>query len=221
MKTDNHLKIVIADDHAIVRSGVKLLVEKEEDMQVIALASQGQEAVDLAIAHQPDVVIMDISMPPGMDGLEATKSIKKQAPDCHVLILTMHDEPDYLFKVLNEGASGYMLKQALDYELIAAIRAVANGDVYLYPTAAKWIVGQVLESPQVGGRPKVDLSHLSEREEEVLTYIARGFANKEISEELYISVKTVETHKKNIMEKLGLSKRHELVDYALKKGLLK
>lgn len=215
-----HLKIVIADDHAIVQSGVKLLVEKQEEMEVIGLASQGQEAIDLVRSERPDVVIMDISMPPGMDGLQATQKIKQVAPDCHVLILTMHDEPEYLFKVLREGASGYILKNALDNELITAIRAVADNQVYLYPTAAKLLVNHVFD-PSQSVEPAKAIEGLSEREQEVLVYIAKGYANKEISDALFISVKTVETHKKNIMEKLNLSKRHELVEFALENRLLK
>lgn len=219
MERSEHLKLLIADDHAVVQMGVKLLIEKQEDMEVIGLASQGQEAVDLTLLHRPDVIIMDISMPPGIDGLEATKRIKQQAPECHVLVLTMHDEPEYLFQVLKEGASGYLLKSALENELISAIRAVANDQVYLYPTAAKLVVQSVL-NPTANKNHSMDIDVLSDREQEVLVYVAKGYANKEISDALFISVKTVETHKKNIMEKLELSKRHELVEYALKNGLL-
>lgn len=215
-----HLKILIADDHAIVQMGVKLLVEKQEDMEVVGLASQGQEAVDQTFLLKPDVVIMDISMPPGMDGLAATQKIKEATPEIPVLILTMHDEPDYLFRVLKEGASGYILKNALDSELITAIRAVADDQVYLYPSAAKLLVESMFD-PSEKELEKIEVDLLSEREQEILVYIAKGYANKEISDALFISVKTVETHKKHVMEKLGLSKRHELVDYALKQGLLK
>ncbi len=214
------LSVLIADDHIIVQTGVKILIEKDGEMEVVGTASQGEEAVKQTLLHKPDVVIMDISMPPGIDGLEATKRIKQALPNCHILILTMHDEPEYLFKLLKEGASGYILKNALEGELLSAIRAVAKDQVYLYPTAAKLLVENLMDPTT--NKEKSDAVHiLSDREQEVLVLIAKGYANKEISDELFISVKTVETHKKNIMEKLNLSKKHELVNFALKNGLLK
>ncbi|WP_091663341.1 response regulator [Alteribacillus iranensis] len=213
------IRTLIVDDHAIVRTGVKMLLTKEDHIEVIAEAADGQEAIEKALAHHPDLVIMDLSMPPGKNGLEATKELKKSFPDLHVLILTMYDDEESLFRVLQAGASGYILKNALDSDLLAAIEAVARGEAYLYPSAAKSLVEDFLERVERGE----DLSTyhlLSDREEEILVYIAKGYSNKEIAELLFISVKTVESHKSKIMDKLGLRKRHELVAYAMKKGLL-
>lgn len=213
------IRVIIVDDHAIVRSGVQMLLNGQPDIQVIDQAGNGNEAIEKTKSHQPDVVIMDISMPPGKSGLEATAEIKKAFPHVNVLILTMHDEPKYLFDVLKIGASGYILKNALDTELLSAVRATAAGQVYLYPTAAKHLVEDLFHRADRGESVQ-ELEKLSEREQEILIFIAKGYSNKEISEELYISVKTVETHKKNIMEKLNLTKRHEIVEFALKRGLL-
>ncbi|GGH75674.1 two-component system response regulator NreC [Pullulanibacillus pueri] len=213
------IRIIVVDDHAIVRSGVKLLLKKEAAIEVIGEAGDGDEAITKTMALQPDVVIMDLTMPGGKDGLEATLEIKKMRPEVKVLILTMHDEPEYLFRVLKIGASGYILKNALDTELISAVRAVAKDQVYLYPTAAKQLVtGLIQTSDETDGFES--LEQLSAREREILVLIAKGFSNKEIADQLFISVKTVETHKRHIMEKLGLTKRHEIVNFALKRGLL-
>lgn len=213
------IRVLIADDHAIVRSGVKMLLSKHDDIEIVAEASDGNEAVEKALNTQPNVVIMDLSMPPGKNGLDATIDLRNQAPDIQVLILTAHDEEEYLFRVLQVGASGYLLKNALDTELIAAVRAVSMGQVYLYPTAAKTLVDDLLNRINNGENVSA-YQLLSDREREILILIAKGFTNKEISEKLYISVKTVETHKRNIMDKLNLQKRHEVVEYALKRGLL-
>lgn len=213
------IRVLIADDHAIVRSGVKMLLAKQDDIEVVGEASDGREAVEIALLSKPDVVIMDLSMPPGKNGLDATIELRNQAPSINVLILTMHDEEEYLFRVLQVGASGYILKNALDSELVAAVRAVSAGQVYLYPTAAKTLVEDLLNRINSGENVS-NYQLLSDREREIVILIAKGFTNKEISEKLFISVKTVETHKRNIMEKLDLQKRHEIVEYALKRGLL-
>lgn len=213
------VRILIADDHVIVRSGLSLLLSRCPDFDIVGEASDGREAVQKALQLRPDVVIMDLSMPPGKDGISATVEMKRELPDTHVLILTMHDDEEYLFRVLKAGASGFIVKNALDSELITAVRAVYNGQVYLYPTAAKQLVEDFL---QHGDEEKVPDVYrvLSEREREILTLIAKGYSNKEIAELLVISVKTVESHKAHIMEKLGLSTRPQLVHYAIKKGLL-
>ncbi|MFL0365595.1 response regulator [Pseudobacillus sp. 179-B 2D1 NHS] len=213
------IRTLIVDDHAIVRMGVKMLLGKQENIEVVGEAADGQEAVEKALSLKPDLVIMDLSMPPGKNGLEATRELKQSLPETQVLILTMHDDEDYLFQVLQAGASGYILKNALDSELLTAVNAVWEGQAYLHPSAAKSLVEDFLKRVNCGE----DLSTyklLSNREEEILVFIAKGYSNKEIAEILYISVKTVETHKSRIMDKLGLQKRHELVAYAMKKGML-
>ncbi|MDC3413499.1 response regulator transcription factor [Aquibacillus sp. 3ASR75-11] len=213
------MRVLVADDHVIVRTGVKLLLSQQQDMEIVGEAADGREAVDIALSTHPNVVIMDLSMPPGTNGLEATKQIKNSDSDMNVLILTMHDDENYLFRVLQAGASGYILKDAIDSELIDAVRSVAKGDAYLYPSANKKLVEDLLQQMDEG-EDTTTYKLLSNRERETLILIAKGYSNKEIAELLYISVKTVETHKSKIMEKLALKKRHELVDYAIKRGML-
>lgn len=211
--------ILLVDDHAVVRTGLKLLLNDIEDMEVVGEASEGDEAISLVEKLRPTVVLMDLSMPHGKDGLSATMEIKKRWPEIQILILTMHDDEEYLFRVIHAGASGCILKSALHNELIHAIKVVAEGSAYLYPTATKKLMEDYLDRLQKG----VDgdtLSLLSDREKEVLTLIAKGFSNKEIAEKLIISVKTVENHKARIMAKLKIKTRPELVEYAFKKGLL-
>jgi len=211
------IRIVVVDDHAVVRSGLKMLLNDKHDMEVVGEASDGEEGIREAELLHPDVVLMDLSMPHGMDGLTATRELKSRMPDVAVLILTMHDDDEYLFRAIHAGASGYVLKSAPHEELTAAVRSVAGGDAYLNPTATRRLMNEYLEQMRGGGRPA---NTLSEREKEVLTLIAKGYSNKEIADRLMISVKTVETHKSNVMEKLGLRSRPELVKFAMQKGLL-
>jgi two-component system response regulator NreC len=211
------IRIVVVDDHAVVRSGLKMLLNDKHDMEVVGEASDGEEGIREAERLRPDVVLMDLSMPHGMDGLTATRELKSRMPDVAVLILTMHDDDEYLFRAIHAGASGYVLKSAPHEELTAAVRSVAGGDAYLNPTATRRLMNEYLEQMRGGGRPA---NTLSEREKEVLTLIAKGYSNKEIADRLMISVKTVETHKSNVMEKLGLRSRPELVKFAMQKGLL-
>lgn len=213
------IRVLIADDHAIVRSGLSMLIGAQDDMEVIGTAADGKEAVEKALEFRPDVVLMDLSMPPGENGLSATTRLKEQAPEIDILILTMHDDEEYLFRVLQAGASGYILKSAPDMDLLAAIRTVKSGAAYLHPTAAKSLIQEFLQRVQKGEEVD-DYNVLTEREREILTLIAKGYSNKEIAELLVVSVKTIETHKTKIMEKLHLKTRPELVRYALKKGLL-
>ncbi|MBB3125618.1 two-component system response regulator NreC [Paenibacillus rhizosphaerae] len=213
------INIIIVDDHAMVRSGLRMLLSAAPDIEVAAEASEGDEGIRMALEHQPDVVLMDLSMPHGKDGLTAATELKEQLPDVAVLILTMHDDDEYLFRAIHAGAAGYVLKSAPHEELLTAIRTVARGDAYLYPTATKRLMNEYVEQMRRG--ESTDLfDGLSEREKEVLSLTAMGYANKEIAEQLVISVKTVETHKSNLMEKLGLKTRPELIKYAMKKGLL-
>lgn len=213
------IQIIIADDHAIVRSGLEMMVNMQDDMEVVETASDGHEAYQKSIQLRPDIVIMDLNMSPGENGLTATRKIKEAMPEIKVLILTMHDDREYIFRVLQAGASGYILKSAEDLDLINAIRTVQKGEAYLYPKAQKLLIEDYMERLAMGGSDDV-FKLLSSREQEVLEYIAKGYTNKEIADILYLSVKTIESHKSKIMEKLQLRTRPELVKYALKKGLL-
>jgi len=213
------MKIIIADDHAVVRSGFMHILNFQEDMEVVATAADGLEAYDQVALHQPDIILMDLSMPPGQSGLIATGRIKKEFPETKILILTMYDDEEYLFHVLKNGATGYVLKNAPDEELLAAIRTVHAGGIYIQPTMESPLVREFLEK-DMDGVETDPYRILSKREIEILPLIARGYGNKEIAEKLFISVKTVEAHKAKIMEKLQLKGRPELVEYALKKKLL-
>ncbi|MEK5060820.1 response regulator [Paenibacillus shunpengii] len=213
------IRIVIVDDHVVVRSGLSALLNGKHDIEVIGDAADGDEAITKTEELRPDVVLMDFSMPPGKDGLTATTELKKKMPDVHVLILTMHDDEEYLFRAIQAGASGYILKSAPYEELITAIRSVAEGSAYLYPSATKKLMQEYSEMLRRGDTDG-PFESLSEREKEIMAWIAKGYSNKEIAEHLVISVKTVESHKSNLMDKLGLKSRPELVKLAMKKGLL-
>ncbi|RBW68807.1 response regulator transcription factor [Bacillus taeanensis] len=213
------IKLIIVDDHAVVRSGLRMLLDGKNNIEVLAEASEGDEAIKKAVELKPDVVLMDLSMPHGKDGLTAAKELKELLPDTAILILTMHDDEEYLFQAIHAGASGYVLKSAPHEELLSAINMVSSGSAYLNPIATKQLMGEYMESFKNGGNSS-SLHSLSNRETEILEWISKGYTNKEIAENLVISVKTVETHKSNLMEKLGLKTRPELVKYALKKGLL-
>ncbi|WP_298828264.1 response regulator transcription factor [uncultured Planococcus sp.] len=213
------MKIIIADDHAIVRSGFSMILNFQEDMEVIAMAADGIEAYQMVAKHQPDVLLLDLSMPPGESGLVATGKIKEDFPETKILVLTMHDDEEYLFHVLKNGASGYMLKSAPDEELLQAIRVIYSGGTYIHPKMATSLVRELVNKDhKVKESDPFEL--LSKREIEVLPLVAKGYGNKEIAQKLFISVKTVEAHKAKIMEKLQLKSRPELVEYVLKKKLL-
>lgn len=213
------INILVVDDHAVVRSGLMMLLDGKHNMKVVGEAAEGDEAIGLAVELLPDVVLMDLSMPHGKDGLATTKELKKLLPDTAFLILTMHDDEGYLFRAIHAGASGYILKSAPHEELLSAIRSVAAGNAYLYPTATKRLMSEYMEKLKHGENAGT-YEALSDREKEILAWIAKGYSNKEIAEHLVISVKTVESHKSNLMEKLSLKTRPELVKLALKKGLL-
>lgn len=198
--------------------GLKMLLNNDEEMEVIGEASEGDEGIRQAMELKPDVVVMDLSMPHGKDGLSATSELKKLLPETAILILTMHDDDEYLFRAIQAGASGSILKSAPHDELLSAIRSVAGGNAYLHPSATKRLMEEYIGNVNKGDADLFNL--LSDREKEVLALIAKGYSNKEIAEMLIISVKTVETHKSNLMEKLQMKTRPELVAYALKKGLL-
>ncbi|WP_378953398.1 response regulator [Pelosinus sp. sgz500959] len=213
------ITILIADDHAVVRSGLAMLINSQQDMEVVGVAADGREAVELAVKLLPEVVVMDLRMPPGENGLVATARLQELAPQINVLILTMHDDEEYLFQALKVGATGYILKNAPDFDLIKAIRTVNQGEPYLYPSATKSLIGDFLRRKNKSAEFE-SLALLTEREQQTLRLVAMGYGNKEIAEKLCLSVKTVESYKSKIMEKLQLKTRPELVRYAMKKGLL-
>ncbi|MGZ4030990.1 MAG: response regulator [Tumebacillaceae bacterium] len=213
------IRLLIADDHAIVRSGLSMLINAQPDMEVIGTAADGGEAFQKALELQPDIVLMDLSMPPGENGLSATTRLRDAAPNISILVLTMHDDEEYLFRVLQAGASGYILKSAPDQDLLTAIRTVKSGAAYLHPSATKSLIQEFLQRVHKGEDVE-QFQVLTNREQEILTLIAKGYSNKEIAENLIVSVKTIESHKAKIMEKLHMKSRHELVSYAIKKGLL-
>jgi two-component system, NarL family, response regulator NreC len=214
---DELIRILLADDHQVLRAGLKALLEAEPDMKVIGEASTGEEAVEKATFLKPDVVVMDLSMP-GMGGLAATKMINESGVS-KVLVLTMHAEEEYLLPVLENGGSGYVRKTSADVDLTAAIRTVANNEVFLYPNAARLL----LQGFRVRGekRDEDPLDRLTDRERDVLTMTAEGFSSSEIGDKLFISPKTVDTYRSRIMQKLELNHRSELVRFALNAGLLK
>jgi two-component system response regulator NreC len=216
MNTSKRIRILLADDHAVLRAGLRALLAAQGDLEVVGEASEGAEAIRLCQALRPDVVVMDIGMP-GVSGIDATARIKRDLPGTKVLILSMHDDRGYLRQVLRVGASGYVLKKAADTELLAAIRAAARGEVFLDPTLAKALVDEVMEPKAASGEPPA----LSDREREVLRLLAHGHTNLQVADRLCIGVKSVETYKARLMEKLGLKGRAELVRYALQHGLLK
>lgn len=214
------IRLLLADDHAVLRSGLRLLLSEQPDMEVVGEAADGEEAIAKTRELRPDLVLLDITMP-GIGGLEALDRIKKEVPEVRVVVLTMHDDESYMERIMTSGGSGYVLKKAADTELLQAIRAVREGGVYLHPTMTRALVSQ-LQRKSVAQEKQSHLeSKLSEREREVLKLIAQGYTNKEIADMIFLSVKTVETHKAHIMDKLELRSRAELVRYALDNGLLK
>jgi len=215
---DKKIRVVLADDHAVLRAGLRALLSLEADMEVVGEAGNGREAMELAQSLTPDVIVMDISMPE-VDGLAAARGIHEMELPCHIVILTVHAEEDYLFQTLQMGASGYVLKSSADRELMDAIRAAHRGEVFLYPSAVKKVLGEYLKGAR-GEGAKREYEALTSREKEVLKLTAEGFTNQEIAEKLVISPKTVDTYRQRIMEKLNLHHRSELVRYALKTGLL-
>lgn len=214
------IRLLICDDHAVVRSGLSMLLHGRYEIDVIGEASEGDEAIKLAQSLHPDVVLMDLSMPHGKDGMTASAELKKLMPEVNILILTMHDDEHYLFQAIKVGASGYILKNAPHDELVGAIHAVSKGDAYLYPSATKKLMSEFMNRQSTSPINDTAYLNLSEREKEVLSWLAKGYSNKEIAQNLFISVKTVEAHKSNLMEKLGLKTRPELIKFALQKGLL-
>jgi len=208
-------RILLVDDHAIMRDGIRALVSVEDDIEIIGEASDGKEAVEKSAQLNPDLIIMDIAMPK-MDGLEATRRIKKKQPSMKVLVLTQHDNQEYVLSVIKAGASGFVPKKAVGSDLIAAIRAVHKGDSFLYPSAARVLMSNYLQHSDVAD----PFESLTAREREVLKLIADGHTSREIAEMLYLSLKTVLGHRNKLMQKLDLHNRTELVRFAIRKGLI-
>lgn len=214
------MKIVIADDHAVVRTGFSMILNFQEDMEVVGTAADGVEAYQMVMKYEPDVLIMDLSMPPGESGLIATSKILDSFPKTKILILTMYDDEEYLFHVLRSGARGYILKNAPDEQLLLAIRTVYKGERFIDPKMTTSLVKEFVQSLDDASYSNDPFKILSKRELEILPLIAKGYGNKDIAEKLFVSVKTVEAHKTRIMDKLNLKSKPELVEYALKKKLL-
>lgn len=212
------IRLLLVDDHAVVRSGLRMLLENERDVEIIGEASSAHQAIEAAVRLKPNVILMDIGLP-DLSGIDATREIKKQTSDVAVVALTIHEDEEYFFKMLEAGATGYVPKRAAPEELLTAIRAAATGQVYLYPSLAKLLVRDFLS----GGQPpsSENNSELTDREQEVLAYLAEGANNEEIATSLVISPKTVARHRENIMRKLNLHSRSELVRYAIRKGIIK
>lgn len=210
------MRILIADDHGIMRAGLRALLDTEPDLEVIGEAEDGKHALQLARALKPDIILMDISMP-GCSGIEATRLLAEHCPQTRVLILTMHDDKSLLQAAIQSGASGYVLKRAVESELINAVRAVARGDLYVHSSMTR----ALLETASYTPSPKGDaVENLTPREVEVLQLIASGYTNRQIAEKLTVSVRTVESHRANLIDKLGIRTRVELLRYAIENGLL-
>jgi two-component system, NarL family, response regulator NreC len=207
-------RVLIVDDHAVVRSGIRSLLSGEEDFEVVGEASNARDAVFEARSLKPDVIVLDVVMP-GESGIEVLPKLHHEAPDAKVLVLSMQDDPRYVHEAFAQGASGYVLKEAADAEVVGAVREIAAGGKYVHP-----VLGARMVAAEAQARAAADSDPLSEREREVLRLLALGHTNQEIASQLYISVRTAETHRAHIMQKLNLSTRAELVRHAIANGLL-
>lgn len=210
----NKIKVLVVDDHTIMREGIHALLSPHDDIEIAGEASEGKEAVSKAQELEPEIVIMDISMP-GMDGLEATRRILKQNPKVKILVLTQHDNREYVLLSIKAGVSGYIPKKALASELVSAIRALHRGESFLYPTATAALIEDYLRHAEID-----TYDRLTSREREILKLIAEGHTSREIAETLYISLKTVLGHRAKISTKLDIHNRTELIKYAMQKGLI-
>jgi len=212
------IRVLLADDHVMVREGTRQILERQDDLEVVAEAGNGQEAVDLAITTKPDVAVLDISMPV-MNGIEATKGIKKVSPRTAILVLTAYDDDEYVFAILEAGAAGYLLKNARSSEVIDAVRRVFAGESVLHPAIAKKVVRQVTQRSQPEDEGMIET--LTERELEVLSLAAQGLSNRQIASQLVLSPRTVQSHLANIFGKLGVGSRTEAVMVGLRHGWIK
>jgi DNA-binding NarL/FixJ family response regulator len=208
------IRVLIADDHGIVRGGLRLLLDRQPDMQVVAEAADGIEAVELALRERPDICVLDVAMP-RMTGLQATHEIRAHAPDIAVLLLSMHDDERYLFEALQAGAAGYVLKREADHALLTAVHAVMRGEPFMTNAAERSLVREWMADDSTG-----PVEPLTQREREVLKLIAEAHTNRSIGELLHLAEKTVESHRANLLRKLGMRDRVELVRYAIRRGLI-
>ncbi len=208
------IHILVADDHGIVRSGVRMLLDQQEGMRVVAEAEDGVDAVQLALKHKPDALVLDVSMP-RMTGIQATHEIKQHLPDAAIVLLSMHDDQRYFYEALKAGAAGYVLKRSADSQLVDAVRAALRGEPFISPVAEEELIRNWLEEGDDG-----TASELTPRELEVVKLIAEAYTNKQIAQTLNVSEKTVESHRGNVLAKLGMRDRVELVRYAIRRGLI-
>jgi DNA-binding NarL/FixJ family response regulator len=211
------VRILLADDHALVRRGVRLILDSEPDLEVVGEAGDGAEAISMARKEQPDLAILDIAMP-RLTGLQAARELSRLLPDLRILILTMYDNEQYFFEALKAGASGYVLKSVADRDLVEACRSAMRGEPFLYPGAVNSLIRNYLDRAKEGGG--FPAKAITDREEEILKLVAEGHSSKEIADMLVISVKTVERHRANLLQKLGLRDRLELTRYAIRAGLI-
>ncbi|HEV8447797.1 MAG TPA: response regulator transcription factor [Gemmatimonadaceae bacterium] len=216
--TNDIIRVVLADDHVVVRAGLRAVLGAAKDIEIIGEARNGREAITMVERFQPDVVVMDLDMP-DTDGITATKEIVTKGLASRVLVLTMHAEEDYLVPLMEAGAAGYLVKSAADRDLVDAVRAVAHGDVYVRPAAAR-VLARNLTKKDPAAEERARFEKLTQREQDVLKYVAQGYSAPEIGERLFISPKTVDTYKQRIQEKLGLAHRSDYVQLALRLGIL-
>ena len=213
------IRVMIADDHAILRAGLRMLVNAQANMEVISEASDGEKAVQTAGETRPDVALLDLTMP-RIGGMKALQGMVQDSPEIRVLVLTMHDDPAYVRSALAAGASGYLLKRAVDSELIAAIRAVHRGGIFVDPRLASILVHDILAKKGTKARPTRTVNILSHRELQVLGLVARGYTSAEIAKQIFVGVKTIETYRSRFAEKLGLRTRSDVIRFAVQMGLL-
>ena len=215
----NKIRVMIADDHAILRAGLRMLVNVQADMEFVSEAPDGEKALQTARETKPDVVLLDLTMP-RVGGMKALQEMARDCRETRVLVLTMHDDPAYLRSALAAGASGYLLKRAVDAELIAAIRAVHRGGIFVDPRLANVLVQDVLAKRSTKAGPTRPVNILSQRELQVLTLVARGYTSAEIAKQIFVGVKTIETYRSRLADKLGLRTRSDVIRFAVQMGLL-
>jgi two-component system response regulator NreC len=213
------IRVMIADDHAILRAGLKMLVNAQADMEVVSEAANGEQAVQTALETKPDVALLDLTMP-RIGGMKALQEMARDCREIRVLVLTMHDDPAYLRSALAAGAAGYLLKRAVDAELLAAIRAVHRGGIFVDPRLANVLVQEALTKGRKKADPRRSVNILSDRELQVLRLVARGYTSAQISKQIFVSVKTIETYRSRFAEKLGLRTRSDVIRFAVQMGLL-
>lgn len=214
----NKIRIILAEDHTIVRKGIRVLLDEEADIEVVGEAENGQEAIDLVEEFLPDLILIDNTMPI-LNGLEATRQIKKRFPNVKILVLTMHTTTEYVSQFLQAGASGYLVKQTAPKELVRAIRAIYQGDSFLSPAISKVVIEGYLQQ-EIKSTPSDMYETLTSRERQILQMITEGLSNREIAGKLYLSVKTVNNHRTNLMDKLNIHNTAKLVKYAIRKGVI-